>query len=160
MRLVQAVTGKEALSEVKSRKPDLVILDLGLPDIDGLEVTRQLRQWTQVPIIVLSVRGSEKDKVAALDAGADDYLTKPFGTEELLARIRVVWRHQSQSADEPIFEIGNIMVDLCQQDRKGVRAGNPANSYGIRYSESAGKSRGESYDPSPDSARSLGRTIW
>ena len=113
--IIQAVTGKEALSEVSARKPDLVILDLGLPDIDGLEVTRQLRQWTQVPIIVLSVRGSEKDKVAALDAGADDYLTKPFGTGELLARIRVVWRHRSQSADEPLFMVGNIMVDLANR---------------------------------------------
>jgi two-component system KDP operon response regulator KdpE len=113
--IVKAVTGQEALLEVDKCKPDLVILDLGLPDIDGMEVTRQLRKWTQVPIIVLSVRDSEKDKIAALDAGADDYLTKPFGTGELLARIRVAWRHQPQSGDEPRLVDGEFQVDWASR---------------------------------------------
>jgi two-component system, OmpR family, KDP operon response regulator KdpE len=116
--IISALTGSEAISKVKDHTPDLVILDLGLPDIDGLEVTRQLRQWTRVPIIVLSVRGSEKDKIAALDAGADDYLTKPFGTGELLARLRVAWRHQTNYADEQSFVDGEITVDLVNRTVK------------------------------------------
>ncbi|MEI6290376.1 MAG: winged helix-turn-helix domain-containing protein, partial [Chloroflexota bacterium] len=91
---------------------DLVILDLGLPDIDGVEVTRRLREWTQVPIIIVSVREQEADKIAALDAGADDYLTKPFGAGELLARIRVALRRSAQMESEPVFSIGNMIVDL------------------------------------------------
>lgn len=111
----EAASGQEALSNAVSHKPDLFILDLGLPDIDGVEVTRLLREWTQTPIIVLSVRGSEGDKIAALDAGADDYLTKPFGTGELLARIRASLRHISQPAGEPVFENGELRVDLGQR---------------------------------------------
>lgn len=109
--ITEAVSGQEALSKSSSQHPDLIILDLGLPDIDGVEITRKLRQWTRIPIIILSVRGSESDKIAALDAGADDYLTKPFSTRELLARIRVAWRHKSQSANEPVFVSGELSVD-------------------------------------------------
>ncbi len=113
--IAQAASGQEAISVVRSKAPDLVILDLVLPDMDGVEVTRQLRQWTQIPIIILSVKGSERDKIAALDAGADDYLTKPFNTGELLARIRVAWRHKSQASDEPIFTVGDLQVDLLKR---------------------------------------------
>jgi two-component system KDP operon response regulator KdpE len=115
-RLVEAETGKQGLTQASTQPPDLVILDLGLPDIDGLEVTRQLREWSAVPIIVLSARGQEKDKVAALDLGADDYLTKPFGVGELLARIRVALRHavkNGQAAQDATFTVHDLKVDLA-----------------------------------------------
>jgi two-component system KDP operon response regulator KdpE len=123
-RLVEAATAKEGLAQAAGRNPDVILLDLGLPDTDGLEVTRQLREWTRTPIIVLSARGREQDKVAALDLGADDYLTKPFGVEELLARIRVALRHaslQPGDAPDPVFEMGELKVDLAQ--RQVFRAG-------------------------------------
>ena len=99
----EADSGQAALSAVTSDRPDLIILDLGLPDIDGIEITRLLREWTHIPTIILSVRGQEADKIAALDAGADDYLTKPFGVGELLARMRVALRRASQSGVQPAF---------------------------------------------------------
>jgi two-component system, OmpR family, KDP operon response regulator KdpE len=108
----EASTGKEALQAAAVDRPDIVILDLGLPDIDGVEVTRQLREWTQVPIIILSVREQERDKIAALDAGADDYLTKPFSTGELMARIRAALRRTSHPEDEPVIEVNRLKVDL------------------------------------------------
>ena len=111
----EAATGQEALSGAVSCKPDIVILDLGLPDIDGVDVTRLLRQQAQIPVIVLSVRGSESDKVAALDAGADDYLTKPFGTGELLARMRAALRRLTQPAGDPVFANGDLTVDLSRR---------------------------------------------
>jgi len=111
----EAVSGKEALSRVSEDKPDIVILDLGLPDIDGIEVTRLLREWTQTPIIILSVRGGENDKIAALDAGADDYLTKPFGVGELLARLRAALRRTTKTPGDPVFNSGNLKVDLSKR---------------------------------------------
>ena len=113
-RMVEAATGAEALVEASTRGPDLVLLDLGLPDLDGVEVTRRIREWSAVPILVVSARGQERDKVEALDAGADDYLTKPFGTEELLARMRVALRHASRvkGEGESVFEAGELRVDL------------------------------------------------
>jgi two-component system KDP operon response regulator KdpE len=117
-RLVEAVTAKEGLAQAAARNPDVILLDLGLPDRDGLDVTRELREWTGTPIVVLSARGREQDKVAALDVGADDYLTKPFGVEELLARIRVALRHAAHppgSAPDPIFEAGELRVDLAER---------------------------------------------
>ncbi len=118
-----ASTGEEGLALAAAEQPDLIILDLGLPDIDGIEVCRRLREWTQVPIIVLSVRESERDKVLALDRGADDYLTKPFGIEELLARIRVALRHASKTASgkSTIIQAGPITIDLAE--RRVTRAG-------------------------------------
>jgi two-component system KDP operon response regulator KdpE len=112
--VVEAETGNKGLTEAATRSPEIVLLDLGLPDLDGLEVTRRLREWSKVPVIVLSARGQEKDKVAALDAGADDYLTKPFGVEELLARMRVALRRQLalEAGDEPVFTLGTLRVDL------------------------------------------------
>jgi two-component system, OmpR family, KDP operon response regulator KdpE len=108
----EASTGLEALSTAAGYKPDVIILDLGLPDMDGVDVIRLLRQWTKIPIIILSVRDSENDKVTALDAGADDYLTKPFGTGELLARLRASLRRTDQVQDQPVFTSGELMVDL------------------------------------------------
>ncbi|MFP5504182.1 MAG: response regulator, partial [Candidatus Sericytochromatia bacterium] len=99
-RLIEAVTAAEGLRRYGAELPDLVILDLGLPDMDGLEVVRQLRAWSEVPIVVLSARDQESDKVKALDLGADDYLTKPFGVGELLARLRVALRHRARRAPE------------------------------------------------------------
>ncbi len=111
--VIEAASGQEALSNATMQKPDIVILDLGLPDMDGVEVTQLLRQWTQIPIIILSVRGSESDKIAALDAGADDYLTKPFGVGEFLARLRAALRRATQTTSEPIFTAGSLRVDLA-----------------------------------------------
>ena len=111
-----ASRGEDGLAIAASQQPDLIILDMSLPDMEGIDVCRQLRAWTSTPIIILSVRDSEKDKVAALDAGADDYLTKPFGIEELLARVRVALRHKSQAAGstkQTIVRAGNIEVDLA-----------------------------------------------
>jgi two-component system KDP operon response regulator KdpE len=114
-RLVEAATAQEGLMQATTRNPDVVLLDLGLPDLDGLEVTKRLREWTQTPIIVISAREQELDKVKALDAGADDYLTKPFNAGELLARIRVALRHASRrnaGQQEPVFILQNLRVDL------------------------------------------------
>ena len=105
-QVIVAATGEDALQKIALERPDLVILDLGLPDMDGVEVTRRLREWTAVPVIILSVREQEDEKIAALDAGADDYLTKPFGMGELLARIRVALRRQTSAASEPVFQLG------------------------------------------------------
>jgi two-component system, OmpR family, KDP operon response regulator KdpE len=113
----EASNGQEALAAVIANRPDIIILDLGLPDLDGVEVVRRLREWDQTPIIILSVREQETDKIAALDAGADDYLTKPFGVGELMARLRVALRHASQPAAEPVFYLGELRVDL---DRRVV----------------------------------------
>lgn len=112
----EAETGQQALQDVVTHRPDVIILDLGLPDIEGVEVTRQLREWSQTPIIILSVREHEEDKIAALDAGADDYLIKPFGVGELMARLRVALRHAVSQADETAeFELGDLKVDLARR---------------------------------------------
>jgi two-component system KDP operon response regulator KdpE len=122
-RLVEATSGDEGLRQAATRQPDIVVLDLGLPDVDGLEVIRRLREWTAVPIIVLSARGQESDKIAALDAGADDYLSKPFGVGELLARMRVALRHAARASHDtgsPIFALDELQVDLARR-RVSVR---------------------------------------
>lgn len=115
-RVTAAMRGEEGLTLAAANLPDVIILDLSLPDMDGLQVCARLREWTQVPIIVLSVRDNERDKVAALDKGADDYLTKPFGIEELLARIRVALRHaaRAQGSPHPIVMAGPLAIDLVQ----------------------------------------------
>lgn len=115
-RIQSAVTGEQGIALAVAQPPDLIILDLALPDMDGLEVCRSIREWSRVPIIVLSVRDSEKEKVAALDSGADDYLTKPFGIEELLARIRVALRHSAQALGnkQSIIKAGHLTVDLVR----------------------------------------------
>lgn len=114
-RFVEAGTGSDALAQAAARNPDVILLDLGLPDLDGLEVTRRLREWTAVPIIVISARGQDDDKIGALDAGADDYLTKPFSVGELLARMRVALRHTAALSTEkpdPVFSLDELRVDL------------------------------------------------
>ena len=113
-RFHEAATGHDGLAQAKAWNPDLILLDLGLPDLDGSEVIRQVREWTGTPIIVLSARDQEQGKVAALDLGADDYVTKPFGVNELLARMRAALRHASRSADsvESVFALGDLKVDL------------------------------------------------
>jgi two-component system KDP operon response regulator KdpE len=119
--LFQAENGHGALAAAVTTRPDVILLDLGLPDLDGVEVIKRIRQWSTVPIIVLSVRDREADKVNALDAGADDYLTKPFGVGELLARIRVVLRRALQQVEEPVFRVDELQVDLA---RRLVKIGN------------------------------------
>src|SRR5437867_1592286 len=122
-RLVEAATGREGLEAAETRQPDLIILDLGLPDVDGLEVIRRVREWSLVPIIVLSAKGQETTKVAALDAGADDYIAKPFGVSELLARMRVSLRHaarSSQGEPTPVFTTGELQIDLAQRRAWGI----------------------------------------
>ncbi len=117
-RFIEAQTGQEGLAQAATRSPDIILLDLGLPDIDGLEVTRRLREWSDIPIIVLSAREQEQDKIKALDAGADDYLTKPFGAGELLARIRVAIRHKvmrQSTTGEPVFILDNLRVDMSHR---------------------------------------------
>jgi len=114
-RVTTASRGEEGLTLAATSEPDVVILDLGLPDMDGVEVCTRLREWTQCPIIILSVRDSERDKVAALDQGADDYLTKPFGIEELLARVRVALRHstRTQGMQNKVVTAGSLTIDLA-----------------------------------------------
>lgn len=116
-RVSVAARGDEGLAKAAAEQPDLVILDLGLPDMSGIEVCTRLREWTQTPIIILSVREQEKDKVLALDAGADDYLVKPFGIEELLARIRVALRHLTQlkGSAEPVVRTADLEIDLARR---------------------------------------------
>ena len=123
-QLVEAATGREALAQAAGRNPDVILLDLGLPDGDGLDVVRELRRFSLAPIIVISARGQERDKVAALDLGADDYLTKPFGVVELQARIRVALRHRASTAPsgaEPEFSAAGVRVDL--EHRRVFRGG-------------------------------------
>jgi two-component system KDP operon response regulator KdpE len=111
-RVFEAVNGQEGLLEAAQRRPDVVLLDLGLPDMDGVEVLKRLREWSRVPILVLSVRDREEQKIAALDNGADDYVTKPFSSGELLARLRVAQRHGQPPPDTAVFRSGNLEVDL------------------------------------------------
>lgn len=133
MRVTEAETGRRGLTVVSGMRPDLVVVDLGLPDMDGLDVIRRLRDWSSVPVIVLSARSTEKEKVAALDAGADDYLTKPFGVAELIARIRAQLRRQNRSAgsESSIVRFGEVVVDL---DARSVqRGGAPVHLTPIEY---------------------------
>lgn len=117
-RSVEAANGKDAIVQARTRNPDVVLLDLGLPDIDGIEVTKQLREFTQAPIIIVTARGQEKDKIVALDLGANDYLTKPFSVGELMARVRVALRSiarvATEAADKP-FTVGDLKIDLLNR---------------------------------------------
>jgi two-component system, OmpR family, KDP operon response regulator KdpE len=113
--VLEAATGQDALQASVKARPDALILDLGLPDIDGIEVTRRLREWTQVPIIIISVSDNEKEKIAAFDAGADDFLVKPFSIGELMARLRVALRRNSNPDSEPVYRLGSLSVDLTRR---------------------------------------------
>jgi two-component system KDP operon response regulator KdpE len=133
-RLFEAGKGADGLAEAAIRQPDIIILDLGLPDIDGLELIRRLREWTTVPIIVLSARGQEQDKIAALDGGADDYVSKPFGMGELLARMRAALRHAAHSPKDTAdstFSVGELDVDLGR--RQVLISGKPVHLTPIEY---------------------------
>ena len=133
-QIFEAETGKQGLIEAGTRKPDLIILDLGLPDMDGVEVVKELRTWSSVPIIILSARSQESDKVSALDAGADDYLVKPFGVGELLARIRVALRHVSSASngeEEGTFSVDELKVDMVH--RKVTVSGTEVHLTPIEY---------------------------
>jgi two-component system, OmpR family, KDP operon response regulator KdpE len=110
-----AVTGQDGLNQAAIFHPDLILLDLGLPDLDGIEVVKRFREWSQTPVLILSVREHEDDKIKALDHGADDYITKPFNMGELLARIRVALRHASKTEDEPILTFGELTIDLAHR---------------------------------------------
>ncbi len=133
LTVLETDRGEEALRLAASHHPDILLLDLGLPDGDGIALTRRLREWTPVPIVVVSARGRESDKVEALDAGADDYLTKPFGVGELLARIRVALRHAATVGGpvEPLVEVGPLRVDFLRRDVK--RDGEPVHLTPIEY---------------------------
>jgi len=113
--IIEAATGEEAIAAATQNMPDLIILDLGLPDMSGVEVTRRLREWSQTPILILSVLDKEEDKITALDAGADDYVTKPFGIGELMARMRVAMRHSMPDPSQPIFKSGELEIDLSNR---------------------------------------------
>ena len=130
-RVLEAPTGQEGLAAAAQHRPDVVVLDLGLPDMDGVSVLKRLREWSRVPVLVLSVRDREDDKIKALDHGADDYITKPFGTGELLARLRVAMRHGLPSPEEAVFRIGQLEVDLTARLVK--RSGNEVKLTGTEY---------------------------
>jgi len=114
-KVLEATSGKDGLVEAATRRPDIVILDLGLPDMDGVAVLKRLREWSRVPVVVLSVRDRDEDKIAALDAGADDYVTKPFSTPELLVRLRVALRHAQPAEEEVVFRSGDLVVDMADR---------------------------------------------
>ena len=132
-RVMEATTGQEGIAQAAQHPPDVVVLDLGLPDMDGVTVLKRLREWSRVPVLVLSVRDREEDKVAALDNGADDYVTKPFGTGELLARLRVAQRHALPAGESPIFRFGDLEVDIPGRTlkRKGVDVKLTATEYSL-----------------------------
>jgi len=130
-RVIDVANGRDGIAQVAQCRPDVVLLDLGLPDVDGVEVLKRLREWSRVPVVVLSVRDREDDKIAALDAGADDYVTKPFGAGELLARLRVVLRHAQPQGGDAIFRNGDLEVDLAARVVK--KAGHEVRLTPIEY---------------------------
>ena len=132
-KVLEAASGQEGLVEAATRRPDVVVLDLGLPDMDGVSVLRRLREWSRMPVVVLSVRDLDADKVEALDGGADDYVSKPFSTLELLVRLRVALRHSQPSEEEVVFRSGDLAVDLAARrvSVKGQEIRLTATEYGL-----------------------------
>ena len=122
-RIYEAENGRDGLAKAAQFRPEVIILDMNLPDMEGVEVLRRLREWTATPVIILSVRDADRDKVAALDAGADDYLTKPFSVDELLARLRVARRHAQPTTTDPVLIFGEVRIDLAR--RLVTRSGEP-----------------------------------
>lgn len=131
-KVIEAASGKDGLVEAATRRPELVILDLGLPDMDGMSVLKRLREWSRVPVVVLSVRDRDEDKVEALDGGADDYVSKPFSTPELLVRLRVALRHTVPAEEEVVFQAGEMAVDLA--DRRVTVRGQEVRLTATEYS--------------------------
>ena len=132
--VIEAADGTEGIRQVATFQPDAVLLDLGLPDIDGMQVIARIREWSNIPIVVLSARGLENDKVAALESGADDYLTKPFGIRELMARLRVALRHKDEKDSgqtEPIFRADSVEIDFAKRIVR--RSGEPVHLTPIEY---------------------------
>ena len=130
-QVIDAATGQDGLVQAAQYRPQVIVLDLGLPDLDGVSVLKRLREWSRMPVIILSVQDRDAEKAAALDAGADDYVTKPFGTEELLARLRVALRHSEEHAEPPIFRTGELVVDLA--DRRVTVAGKEVSFTATEY---------------------------
>jgi two-component system, OmpR family, KDP operon response regulator KdpE len=132
-RVAEAATGKDGITEAAQRPPDVVLLDLGLPDMEGVTVLKRLREWSRVPVVVLSVRDREEDKIAALDNGADDYVTKPFSSGELLARLRVAQRHATPASETTVFRCGPLEVDLAARvvKRQGQEVKLTATEYNL-----------------------------
>ncbi len=158
-RVFEAATGRDGLVEAAQRRPDVVVLDLGLPDMDGTEVLKRLREWSQAPVLVLSVREGEDDKVGALDSGADDYMTKPFSTVELLARLRVARRHAQPIADNSVFRTGRLEVDLASRIVTVKRPGSKIDADGVLAAAPAGAQRRQSGHPPADSQGSVGTQL-
>ena len=158
-RVLEVETGREALQQAAAHTPDLILLDLGLPDMDGLEVTRQLREWSATPVIVISARGQERQKVEALDAGADDYITKPFGSAELMARIRVALRHAARTAQDPlssVVTIGNLRIDLAKRQISVGRDRGPPHADRVQAARRADQARRYGADPQAAPRSGLG----
>ena len=130
-QVVDAATGQDGLVQAAQCRPKVIVLDLGLPDLDGVSVLKRLREWSRVPVIILSVQDRDAEKAAALDAGADDYVTKPFGSAELLARLRVALRHSDEHAEPPVFRTGELVVDLA--DRRVTVAGKEVSFTATEY---------------------------
>ncbi len=155
-----AANGEDALRKAADHRPDAVILDLGLPGIDGIDVIRGLRGWTNIPIIVLSVREAEREKIAALDAGADDYVTKPFGMGELLARLRAALRREPDAgADLPTIVTEDFTIDLAVKRVTKGRAGGQAHADRVGRCRGSGPSPGKTGEPDPASQRGLGSPV-
>lgn len=131
-RVIEAATGQDGVLQTAQRRPDIVLLDLGLPDLDGCEVLRRVREWSRVPVIILSVRDAEEEKVAALDAGADDYVTKPFNSAELMARLRAALRHSQPPGVDAVLSVGNLELDLSK--RRVLKRGVEVRLTPIEYS--------------------------
>ena len=157
----EAATLKDGLVEAGTRKPDVVILDLGLPDGDGIDFIRDLRTWSAIPVIVLSARVHETDKIKALDAGADDYLAKPFGVGELLARVRAVLRRKVAAGSEKlsVFRFGDVEVDLIKRVGSQGRRGSPPHRHRISATFDDDFERGKGNYESSNTARSLGAVV-
>ncbi len=157
-----AYSGEEALEAVAHYRPDVMVLDLGLPGMSGLEVAREVRAQSNLPIIVLSVKDTERDKVQALDLGADDYVSKPFGVNEVLARIRVALRHSAQveSGTQPVFTAGPLSVDFAHRQVLLERERGQTDANGVRSAQGAHQEPGKNYD-APDAALpGMGNGLW